>query len=405
MVASESMLEKEAISRMSQLKIAIVSESFGYTSGVGVVIRILIRFFQLLGAEILLIGPEHPTSGEWEGCKTLWLPSMLMKQRGYRRTGIIAPENNKLIIKALQDVNIIFCESISTLVLRVMILKAKRRIHCKVVFHAHTMADRYLRSWFGPLGDLLNLVIVAPITSFCLKVADLRIAPSPFFADYLADTQGFKKPILPWSAPVEIPSDLPDPAETEAGRRVLQFKQGHEFVLVANGRVCKEKRSGHLIRLVLRMRKLGYNVGLVFVGGGEVESFERKVPATSRKHFLFTGLVDRDLGIAINAICDVGVALAITDTQSLSFLEQMAMGLLMAVPDDTVMATYIRGCGCGLVFVSSTVAGMARELGVFLSKRDLDEYGQRGQGYVASNFSEIKQFVELRKIVDQLMAD
>ena len=392
---------------MAQLKVAIVSESFGYTSGVGVVIRMLVKFFLAMGAKVLLIGPAHlpSTREDWKGCETLWLESKVIGNRGYRRTAIVSPKNNSLILEALRGVNLVFCESVSTLVLRVMILHSKKFLEGRVVFHAHTMADRYLWAWYGPLlGALLNLAIVKPITQFCLKVADARLAPSQFFADYLARTQQCKKSILPWPAPVEIPLDLPDPKETEVGRLVLQFKKEHKVVFIANGRVCEEKRSGQLIRLVLRMRRLGCDVGLVFVGGGDLNSYRNGIFPCDRKHFLFTGVLVRDLGIAINALCDIGIALAVTDTQSLSFLEQMAMGLAMIAPDNTVMGGYVQACNCGKAISKRTIAGMASELKAFVRRsEDFDEYGRRAQSHVANNFSEAGQIEELKHLVEGLL--
>lgn len=387
-----------------KLKVALVSESFCYTSGVGVVMKMLIRFFRSMNIETILIGPRHNGSENWHANECHWLPSKQMKSRGYCRTSVIAPENNEAIIKILSDVDIVFCESISTLVLRIMMLRRNNKISSKVVFHAHTMADKYLFAWYGVFAWPLVLLLIKPITWLCLSNADLRITPSQFFADYLAKAQWFRRSIQVWSAPIDIsPSST---TNQRAETAIKRFKSKNGIVFVVNGRVGNEKRSLDLIKLTLLLREKGLDCGLVFVGGGEIDFFKKKINVCADDHFLFLGKLPRDQGIAINKLCDIGISIATTETQSLSFLEQMAMGLPMVTQDNTVMASYVREADCGLVMPDSSMNNMANCLLAFCLKRDdFQGYGQRAKKYVSKCFSEAKQKEKLKQIIKKLVPD
>jgi glycosyltransferase involved in cell wall biosynthesis len=331
----------------------------------------------------------------------------MMRKRGYRRTEIFAPRNNNLIIEALEGVDIVFCESLSTLVLRVMMLRSRGLIKSKIVFHAHTMADRYLRAWFGTLGLLLDRLIIRPSTRFCIDTADKAIAPSVFFAKHLERTIRPNKSVEVWSAPVELPEEMIPyyAAKLGVGQTVLRFKDCHELIGVVNGRVGEEKKSAEVVKLVLELRRLGVDAGIVFVGGGEIEELRKSISAADRKHFLFTGNVDRWLGIAISDLCDFGLSLAETETQGLSVLEQMLRGLCVIVRAETVMEDYVRKSGGGYVLRGESFQSMALEMRnvVCQDRERLVQMGQNGKDYVSANFSEEGKFAKLRQMVEEVL--
>ena len=383
-------------------RIAIVSESIGYTSGVEVVIRMLVRLLKMLGAkEIVLIGPRH-SAEPWEGCKCIWLRSYGLKKRGYRPTMPIAPRLNRYLVETLNDVDLVLCESVSTLVFRVMLLKRKGLISSKVIFHAHTMADRYLWAWFWIFGWLLDRAIVRRVERFCVDTADKSIAPSCFFAQYLERTIRPVKKVYPWAAPVDVPEEmLPDVSQTEAGRAVLQFKRWHDLIAVVNGRIGGEKKSKKVVRVTLGLRQMGINIGVVFVGGGEIKKVRGIITAEDRKHFLFTGVLDRWLGIAINDLADFGISLAETETESLSVLEQMKRNLFMFVCSGTVMREYVEASGGGYIIKGRSINQTAREMrGVIQGSRgSFERLGQLGSTYVSENFSEASQLAKLGELI------
>lgn len=386
---------------MAPPRVAIVSESF-YMAGVKIVIgECVAAIKETWGYDPLLIGNKHPGCEDVPG---LWLRSILIPPfgRGYRVV-LPLPSTYKAILKSLRETDIVHIHSISLLTLLVIWL-IRRRLSTKIVLHLHTQQSEYLRQWLGPVLSLPGIWLTKCVTRWCSQKSDRVICPTSFFARILQSEIGALPNLEVWQAPISIPEDLSqdyglDPDIT----RLLPDK---EPLIVYVGRIVPEKNIKFLFQVFADLDSLCTRAHLALVGNGDIEKYKKmapRFPSEVSKRIIFTGPLPRPHVLLLNQYATLGITASLTETQGLGLFEQMALGLPVAVMENTCMGQVVSASSGGLILPPNPLI-WAQEISTILADLPAQlTMGGNGERYIRQHFSPATQHQKLRDIYVNLI--
>lgn len=307
------------------VKIAIIADSlpFFYNSGVGTVILECIAAILAYGWEVVVIGPDFAGSEKFSG---IFLPSIGVG-RGYR---VALPFNSKALREQFEQVDVVHIHSVSPIAFQAIAVLSTMKNPPRVIWHLHTQLEEYLRVWgLSFLTGVINHQIMR-----CLDKVDLVLVPSDFFRDIVIKSYGHAVKIKTWAAPINLPENIPEMIKyLMLNATGMTGVKDDTLLLQYIGRISIENNIPFLMSLMNELED--DNVGLVLVGGGDINRFEKMLTDKARTKVGFLGQLPRIKGLAYCRLMDYGVTPTVTGTQGLGLLEQMARYLPVIAPSGT----------------------------------------------------------------------
>lgn len=395
------MSQTDIDSVVSSLEILLAGESF-HNSGVRTVMLGIASGLDAEGIRTKFLAPKCKST---EGLDGHFLPAKLRGavERGYYGTPCFMPELNDIVRNALSEVDLCVVQSISALSARTMEVKRRMLLPPKVIYHGHTMDDEYLKKWLWPgVSHAANLALGIAMKRIILDHVDLIVVPSELLADMYVRRFKFKVRPTVWSAPIEIPDDLPEETELDFDGR---------FTLIYVGRIGKEKNIAGLLKLF----SLFYSkmpARLILIGGGEIDKFRSladSLPYAAGAEVIFLGNQDVTRVHAINRKASrsdnaIGISCSTTETQGVAFLEHLAAGLPGTAYDSTVWAKEINRSGAGLLMTGYLEhdANLLKELARDHARRA--HMAESGPALIAECYNPQIQYKKLAGVYRQVAA-
>ena len=392
------------------MKIALVSDSW-HPCGVREVMLVCIKCIKLLLGSVRLIGARYSSSDEKNGA---WLSSVSTGGTGYRLGFVLTRKDYLKVRDILHEADLIVHHALSTTALFVIYLG--KRMGKKLIFHAHTQADEYVRSMFHPVISKLISPVGVPVFNLwvkhCCKSSDLVIVPTDYFAEMMQKRLALKVKPTVWTAPLNLPENFPrfglDYLYNRGDRKIPK----DYLLLLYIGRIGGEKRIKKLLAVFAALRKRNPRVGLMLIGQGNIRKFRSladKLPNNSGSLVSFTDRLNHEevLGLTSTAAENgnaIGITLSNTETQGMGIFEQMYMGLPVAAPRNTCFDATVSACDGGILLNEDTDS-CANQLSLLINDKPRRiAQGQKGKAYIRENYSEEKQFEELAQIYRTVLA-
>ena len=319
------------------MKIALFSDTYApEINGVAIHVAALKEGLESLGHEVLVVttNPKDKTTFEEHG--VLHCPSIKLKQiYGY---GLSMPVNMKqyqIIKKFNPDVIHIHTE-FGIGLFGILVSKMLRR---PVIYTLHTIYDDYVYYVVPkPLIKTGQQIFYKYIRNL-YKNATVITGPSPKSHEYLMNAGLHRN--------IEI---IPNPVDVERFSRenvsqedIASVKKSYNipddaFIGCIISRVGKEKSIDILLNYIEKYSKINENFRFLIVGDGPAKpDLERQAKKLGIDDIvIFTGKIPNNKLLPYYAVCDVFLTASLSDTNSISMLEAMSMGLPIIQRDDPI---------------------------------------------------------------------
>lgn len=382
------------------MRVAVFTDSL-HPCGVREVVLILVRALRNAGWLLTFCGAAYPgeQANEFETLACHWLKSVCISKTGMRISLFFLPTVALAIGSTVWSADLIIIESNSltgawailwTWVFN-LVSPITRQPRKKILFHAHTQADEYVRH-FLLIGRLLAGFVNLALR-YILNRVDECICPTEFFAEMLKKRLHLRKKPLVWTSPLNIPKKL-------RKRQLKSLYRGGDRkiplgwkILLCNGRIGKEKGTEELLAVFGLMYAMGWRGGLVFIGGGNVRKYRRMadaLPNGAGRYVSFFGKVSHRRLLELTAAGSdkeraekvLGVSLSCTDTQGLTIHEQWWLAISVAVLGYTCFSDDIERCGGGAVLPSARKECAQALIDYVEDTTRRREHGRKGQAYI-----------------------
>lgn len=319
------------------MKIALFSDTYSpELNGVAIHVAALKEGLENLGHEVLVVttNPKDTTTFEEHG--VLHCPSIKLKRiYGY---GLSMPVNMKqyqIIKKFNPDVIHIHTE-FGIGLFGILVSKMLKR---PVIYTLHTIYDDYVYYIVPkPLIKTGQQIFYKYIRSL-YKRATVITGPSPKSHEYLINAGLHRN--------IEI---IPNPVDVEKfsiknvnkndiiNIRKIYNIPDNAFIGCSISRVGKEKSIDILLNYIEKYSKINENFRFLIVGDGPAKPFLEKQAKTLGidNIVIFTGKISNDKLLPYYAACDVFLTASLSDTNSISMLEAMSMGLPIIQRNDPI---------------------------------------------------------------------
>ena len=383
-----------------KLKVGQVSESFHSCGVLEVILGIISH---LLGTDISLLGPQCPRTKDLPG---IFIPSVkLPGKREYYCTFPMAIVFLGRIKKFLASVDIAVLHSLSFLTLFTMLVARLMRNRPKIIYHAHTQNDEYIRSmlgWFPPLAFLATEFVNFLEKYFLCNPADLVLVPSEKMTELIQKRLNLKVRPTVWSAPFEIPENLPEAGIDFAGKPTLIYV----------GRLGEEKRISRLLKVFGVMYNRMPFLHLILIGGGDIAKYRKiasKLPKGAGKEVEFLGNIPH---LMVLAICKkatdentraIGISDSDTEAQGLGIYEQMSVGLTVAIPCQTCWEKDILASEGGVLLTGDPEKDADLLFKLLYDDKTRIIAGNKAKEYIAMHYSCDVKYKELAQIYERVI--
>lgn len=319
------------------MKIALFSDTFApEINGVAIHVAALKEGLESLGHEVLVVttNPKNTTTFEEHG--VLHCPSIKLKRiYGYGLSMPINMRQYHIIKKFAPDVIHIHTE-FGIGLFGILVSKLLKR---PVVYTLHTIYDDYVYYVLPkPLVKTGQRIFYKYIRSLYRR-ATVITGPSPKSHEYLSRAGIYQNvEIIP--NPVDVDRFSPENVSLSDIARVRE-KYGipaDAFVGCIVSRVGKEKSIDVLIDHIEKYAKSNDKFRFLIIGDGPAKlDLEKQAKALKINDIIiFTGKVPNSELLPYYATCDVFLTASLSDTNSISMLEAMSMGLPIIQRDDPI---------------------------------------------------------------------
>ena len=344
-----------------------------YVSGVTVVVEGIQQFLLSLGIACQTIGAGI-------------LPYRKI-QRGYPSTAPFLLLSWPTLLKHLKGADVVHVHSLTPLSIFTIWILNLFGNRPKIVLTLHTQTTAYLNSWDKTKSVKFKIKILNMLTRYiCLNV-DKVLVPSENFRLELMKEISFPPEFTAtvWSSPISRP-ELPKVTREDLLNGGSIKLHPDAKVLYYYGRIGSEKGIDFLIE-VMRALGLKLNIALVLVGGGEIEKYQSLIPENLKDRISFFGQKPREYGMALAEHAFLAITCSETETQGLTSLELMLMGLLLLAPRNTCFDQVINQSGGG-ISLGRSIKEWVENIELLASHPGTAiEMGKKAQEYVEKGFS------------------
>lgn len=319
------------------MKIALFSDTYlPEINGVAIHVAALKEGLENLGHEVLVVTTTQKNNEIKESNGVLHCPSIKLKRiYGY---GLSMPINMKQynIIKKFNPDIIHIHTEFGIGLFGILVSKMLKR---PVVYTLHTIYDDYVYYVVPkPLVKTGQRVFYKYIR-LLYKRATVITGPSPKSHEYLMSA-GLHRNVEVIPNPVDVDKFSIDNVsfnEIEAIKRQYNIPS-NAFVGCIVSRVGKEKSIDVLLDYIAKYSKINQNFKFLIVGDGPAKD-SLKLQAKKlgiEDVVIFTGKISNNKLLPYYAACDVFITASLSDTNSISMLEAMSMGLPIIQRDDPI---------------------------------------------------------------------
>ena len=360
------------------MRIALFSDTYlPEINGVAIHVAALKEGLEALGHEVLVVTttPKDKTSFDSNG--VLHCPSIQLKKiYGYGLSMPINMRQFNIIRKFNPDVIHIHTE-FGIGLLGILVSKMLRR---PVIYTLHTIYDDYVYYVVPrPLVKTGQRVFYKYIKSL-YKRATVITGPSPKSLEYL-NNAGLHRNIEIIPNPVDVERFSLENVERE---EVAQVRSKYNipndaFVGCIVSRVGKEKSIDVLLDYIASYAKKNEKFRFLIVGDGpakkDLEAQAKRLRIDNI--VIFTGKVPNGQLLPYYAACDVFLTASLSDTNSISMLEAMSMGLPIIQREDVVNKGQVVENINGFIFTDEATFAEKLDLVYNMSAVDRVELSKR----------------------------
>ena len=319
------------------MKIALFSDTYApEINGVAIHVAALKEGLESLGHEVLVVTTNPKNNDTFQEHGVLHCPSIKLKRiYGYGLSMPINMKQYQIIKKFNPDVIHIHTE-FGIGLFGILVSKMLKR---PVIYTLHTIYDDYVYYVVPkPLIKTGQRIFYKYIRSL-YKRATVITGPSPKSHEYLINA-GLHRNVEIIPNPVDVDRFSIENVSTEDIDNVKKTYNipDDAFVGCIISRVGKEKSIDVLLNYIEKYSKVNKNFRFLIVGEGPAKAdLEQQAKKLGINNVvIFTGKIPNNKLLPYYAACDVFLTASLSDTNSISMLEAMSMGLPIIQRNDPI---------------------------------------------------------------------
>ena len=319
------------------MKIALFSDTYApEINGVAIHVAALKEGLESLGHEVLVVTTNPKNNDAFQEHGVLHCPSIKIKRiYGYGLSMPINMKQYQIIKKFNPDVIHIHTE-FGIGLFGILVSKMLKR---PVIYTLHTIYDDYVYYVVPkPLIKTGQRIFYKYIRSL-YKRATVITGPSPKSHEYLINA-GLHRNVEIIPNPVDVDRFSIENVSTEDIDNVKKTYNipDDAFVGCIISRVGKEKSIDVLLNYIEKYSKVNKNFRFLIVGDGPAKAdLEQQAKKLGINNVvIFTGKISNNKLLPYYAACDVFLTASLSDTNSISMLEAMSMGLPIIQRNDPI---------------------------------------------------------------------
>lgn len=319
------------------MKIALFSDTYApEINGVAIHVAALKEGLESLGHEVLVVTTNPKNNDTFQEHGVLHCPSIKLKRiYGYGLSMPINMKQYQIIKKFNPDVIHIHTE-FGIGLFGILVSKMLKR---PVIYTLHTIYDDYVYYVVPkPLIKTGQRIFYKYIRSL-YKRATVITGPSPKSHEYLINA-GLHRNVEIIPNPVDVDRFSIENISTEDIDNVKKTYNipDDAFVGCIISRVGKEKSIDVLLNYIEKYSKVNKNFRFLIVGDGPAKAdLEQQAKKLGINNVvIFTGKISNNKLLPYYAACDVFLTASLSDTNSISMLEAMSMGLPIIQRNDPI---------------------------------------------------------------------
>ena len=319
------------------MKIALFSDTYApEINGVAIHVAALKEGLESLGHEVLVVTTNPKNNDTFQEHGVLHCPSIKLKRiYGYGLSMPINMKQYQIIKKFNPDVIHIHTE-FGIGLFGILVSKMLKR---PVIYTLHTIYDDYVYYLDPkPLIKTGQRIFYKYIRSL-YKRATVITGPSPKSHEYLINA-GLHRNVEIIPNPVDVDRFSIENVSTEDIDNVKKTYNipDDAFVGCIISRVGKEKSIDVLLNYIEKYSKVNKNFRFLIVGDGPAKAdLEQQAKKLGINNVvIFTGKISNNKLLPYYAACDVFLTASLSDTNSISMLEAMSMGLPIIQRNDPI---------------------------------------------------------------------
>jgi glycosyltransferase involved in cell wall biosynthesis len=306
------------------MNICLVTDT--YLPRVNGVVRSVQSFaqqFRELGHRVWIFAPEFPEYKDLEP-DVVRFPSRYLSFDPEDRLANMKHPGSKALVAKLADYKFDIIHNQTPFSLGMASVKWARQLQIPLVHTYHTLFEAYVHNYLKLIPDFAGHWAAARFSRWYCNRHDLIIAPSSPMAEALLG-YGVKAPVGINPTGIDLA-----PFKSVNGERMRQ-KLGFakdDIMLLAMGRVAKEKNLPFLLDVLERLIPLQPKARLVIAGQGpalnliKAEVVRRKL----ENKVVFVGNLDRQDWADLYGAAELHLLASVTETQGMVLTEAMAAG-------------------------------------------------------------------------------
>ncbi len=310
------------------MNVALFTETYlPYINGVVTHVKSLKEGLEKLGHNVLVVAADPHARHHYIRDGVLNCPAIAAKK--FYDYGLASPISYKRL-KILKEFNPDIIHIHNEFGIGLSGVSYSASLNVPLVYTLHTMYDEYLYYVAPtPLLPIAKKVAHTYAKAVAKKAAGLT-GPSAKVEEFFRQV-GIDKKVYVIPNPVETDLfDMDKVDETKVNQIKAQYNiREDETVFCFCGRLGKEKSVDVLIDYWAKAFKDNDKLKLMIIGDGPTRpEYEQQATALGiKKSLIFTGAVDHGKLPPYYACCDVYITASVSDTNSISMKEAMAMGL------------------------------------------------------------------------------
>ena len=319
------------------MKIALFSDTYApEINGVAIHVAALKEGLESLGHEVLVVTTNPKNNDTFQEHGVLHCPSIKLKRiYGYGLSMPINMKQYQIIKKFNPDVIHIHTE-FGIGLFGILVSKMLKR---PVIYTLHTIYDDYVYYVVPkPLIKTGQRIFYKYIRSL-YKRATVITGPSPKSHEYLINA-GLHRNVEIIPNPVDVDRFSIENVSTEDIDNVKKTYNipNDAFVGCIISRVGKEKSIDVLLNYIEKYSKVNKNFRFLIVGDGPAKAdLEQQAKKLGINNVvIFTDKISNNKLLPYYAACDVFLTASLSDTNSISMLEAMSMGLPIIQRNDPI---------------------------------------------------------------------
>lgn len=376
------------------MRVALFCETYyPFINGVVTHVKILKDGLEKKGHEVLIVTADPHCRHHYVQDGVLYCPSLPIK-RAYEY-GLASPYSRKRF-KFLKEFNPDIIHIHQEFGVGLFGLFAAKRLHVPLVYTLHTMYDDYMYYFFPPAMIPAAQKIMRTYSRFFARRAYSVTGPSKKVDNYL---QRYKVNVIP--NPVETDLFNRDKVTDEQKEKVIAKMGLHPEnpIITFCGRLGHEKNIAGLLDMFQYALEQDNRYQLVIIGDGPVkeELFQYAEKLGIDKNVFFAGKVAHDDLPPYYAVSHLYITASKSDTNSISMLEAMSMGLpVLHIKDELNQGQVEHGIN-GFIYNNkeelyqylNEYLNMSKEEQARIQQSTIDIANKRGADSLASNLLEI----------------